>query len=657
MFNKKTLRTIGVVLVALPLVMYGSLNHDTSTIDRPALTVGELSLSEAEFNYYVEQELQRLAEQFGIDPGELGVQQNELVRARVIEQFLERFLMVDMVHEIGLVAQDQEVEASVRADSRFSVDGAYAPDRFSALVSDPQFFLAQVRENLAVSKVENIFVGAAIEVPQISEQLANFRGETRFVRQVSVPVDLSDTTLAAVELSEEQLNNYYNTNLADYEIPTRAKFEYIWLVPEEYLDQVQIDEQQLRAEHEKRSALATTNEELQLSLLEVATEQEANTALEEIASGADFATLARERSLDIGSRGAGGDLGFLTREDLDAQIATEIFDSEIGEVVGPFAVGDGWQVFMITGAIGAQVDNFEDIREELLEDVRKFEADTIVAGIADRLSDLIVEEVEQLSDTAQQLEIELRQTEWISAVSEIDSLPAPFSNEQIFATAFDNVLLESGNNSELLTLEDGGYVVIRAIEHEPARVEELSDVKEQVRVAAARESEILRISSMVEAKLRELVGETDNENTIDDLTVTLPDTLDENVAAADSTALRPSEQEIVFDFDDNPLIEIPRYGELPAEIPDIDRNLLFVGQNIIGLSIPAYLMNYSMADEALLVYRIENIETGESDEQLLEVIGGSVAQSESLVLIDGLLTELSADREYSVNTDTDNVDS
>lgn len=68
-------------------------------------------------------------------------------------------------------------------------------------------------------------------------------------------------------------------------------------------------------------------------------------------------------------------------------------------------------------------------------------------------------------------------------------------------------------------------------------------------------------------------------------------------------------------------------------------------------------MNYSMADEALLVYRIENIETGESDEQLLEVIGGSVAQSESLVLIDGLLTELSADREYSVNTDTDNVDS
>lgn len=109
-----------------------------------------------------------------------------------------------------------------------------------------------------------------------------------------------------------------------------------------------IDEQVTEAEilrvYEETVGNAEGPEEVRASHILVETEEEGMAILKELADGADFAALARDRS--TGPTGpSGGDLGYFGREAMVEPFATAAFALEIGEV-GPDPVKTqfGWHV-------------------------------------------------------------------------------------------------------------------------------------------------------------------------------------------------------------------------------------------------------------------------------------------------------------------------
>lgn len=109
--------------------------------------------------------------------------------------------------------------------------------------------------------------------------------------------------------------------------------------------------------------------DIQHILLE--TEEEANEVLALLQEGADFAELARTRSLDLAARGNGGDLGFFTRQDMVAPFADAAFAAEIGEIVGPVETDFGFHVI------------------EVLEQEAAYELSRIVVASEDEAQDVI----------------------------------------------------------------------------------------------------------------------------------------------------------------------------------------------------------------------------------------------------------------------------
>ncbi len=79
----------------------------------------------------------------------------------------------------------------------------------------------------------------------------------------------------------------------------------------------------------------------------VATEDEARAILDELADGADFEALARERSLDENARGNGGDLGFFGRGEMVAAFEQAAFGADVGEIVGPIQTEYGFHVIQV----------------------------------------------------------------------------------------------------------------------------------------------------------------------------------------------------------------------------------------------------------------------------------------------------------------------
>ncbi|MFN8531289.1 MAG: peptidylprolyl isomerase [Anaerolineae bacterium] len=71
----------------------------------------------------------------------------------------------------------------------------------------------------------------------------------------------------------------------------------------------------------------------------------ANTILQQLQSGADFAALAAQYSIDITTKDNGGDLGWFTREELiDPSLADVAFTMEPGSIAGPVPTALGYHI-------------------------------------------------------------------------------------------------------------------------------------------------------------------------------------------------------------------------------------------------------------------------------------------------------------------------
>lgn len=81
----------------------------------------------------------------------------------------------------------------------------------------------------------------------------------------------------------------------------------------------------------------------------VATQAEAEALLAQLRGGADFATLAREHSVDTASGAGGGELGWFEREQLVPEFADPAFAAKPGTLVGPVSSRYGWHLIDVLG--------------------------------------------------------------------------------------------------------------------------------------------------------------------------------------------------------------------------------------------------------------------------------------------------------------------
>ncbi len=106
----------------------------------------------------------------------------------------------------------------------------------------------------------------------------------------------------------------------------------------------------------------------------------AESALRQLAAGADFAELARRLSRDP-SAGTGGYQGELSRENLPPAFADVIFSLKPGEVSKVVPADYGFHVFQVMERFPAGVVPLEEARGEVLERLRQERADRLLAGL------------------------------------------------------------------------------------------------------------------------------------------------------------------------------------------------------------------------------------------------------------------------------------
>lgn len=117
---------------------------------------------------------------------------------------------------------------------------------------------------------------------------------------------------------------------------------------------------ELEKAYGERRCLFEPGPRRRLANIVVATRAEADDALRQIRDGEPFAEVARAVSLDGSTLEQGGDLGFVTRDQLEEEYGRLAFDTPVGRTFGPVETRYGWNV----GRVVAEKAPVEQTRAE-----------------------------------------------------------------------------------------------------------------------------------------------------------------------------------------------------------------------------------------------------------------------------------------------------
>ncbi len=144
-----------------------------------------------------------------------------------------------------------------------------------------------------------------------------------------------------------------------------------------------VTEDAVRAQYDKFVADFVPAEEIRASHILVADEAEANAIKAELDGGADFATIAKEKSIDPGAAN-GGDLGFFGKGMMVAPFEAAAFAlTDIGQISAPVKSQFGWHIIKLEEKRQSTPPAFEQVAGQLQQQLLMQTFDDTVARLMD----------------------------------------------------------------------------------------------------------------------------------------------------------------------------------------------------------------------------------------------------------------------------------
>lgn len=118
--------------------------------------------------------------------------------------------------------------------------------------------------------------------------------------------------------------------------------------------------------YDEQVKLQQLDDEVRLRQILVESRERADQIITEIADGRDFAEAALEYSEDVRTRLEGGDLGWISPNDLDDPFPAMIGDTVTGTVSSPFETVDGWIILKVDERRTTPPKTKQEMRPEII---------------------------------------------------------------------------------------------------------------------------------------------------------------------------------------------------------------------------------------------------------------------------------------------------
>ena len=431
------------------------------------------------------------------------------LKDQAVNQLINQRLLSVEADRLGLRVSPDELVQMIQQVPAFQSNGVFDSTRYQRVLSSlrmtPEIFENQQREALRIEKLQ-AFVGSGAQVSEIEahEWYQWQNNQVKIDYFVAAPREDE-----SIELSDEEVTDYFKENAESYKTKPQAKARYIQFLAADFSDQVDISDADITSYYEaNKTAFGTPKTvEARHILIRVDENADAETVedgrkrllpvLELARTGEDFGELAKIYSEGPTAEN-GGFLGAFKKEDMVAPFAEKAFSMAVDEVSDPVRTRFGWHLIKVEKINEATTKTVEEVKDTISETLKKEKT----KGLASDAAEVFYENVfpgDDLEKIGMEQKLTVTTTDFFDAAGP-DTIA---TGRTKFAQ--DALALNPEEISELLSLGDDFYL-LQTIEKKEAQIPELEAVKEKVRADLLKQKQDEKAATDAEAILASVVG-------------------------------------------------------------------------------------------------------------------------------------------------------
>ena len=489
--RERIMGVVGWVILGFLVVAFAffGLNSylQTDAITYAAVVNGEeISLAQHQRSY--ERLRRSMEEQLGeaFDPALLN---DGLLKANALQQLINQRLVLQAADAAGFSASNEQVAARISAIEAFREDGVFSKEKYEQVLGYQGIRPAEFEQNLKQDIIASQFTGGMAATAAAPEknlsQAFLLEGQQRRFSYLILPLSTFSSNVA---VSEDEIATYFEAHGDAFMTPERVRAQYLELNVATLDPGIEVDEQALQALYDEQASKYVTPEErharhILIRLLPDADDEATTAALEKADSivsrlegGEEFAALATELSDDPGSAANGGDLGFFGRGIMAPEFENAVFELQPGELSKPVKSPFGFHVIELVEIRPEMATPLAEVRDELTAQLLSSERGDLFYEKSETLSNLAFEQPDSLQAAADELDLEIRDTGWVSA----NDGAGVAEHVSVREALFSEDVLDNGNNSAAIEIATDHVVVLRVVERQEAARQPLDVVREQI---------------------------------------------------------------------------------------------------------------------------------------------------------------------------------
>ncbi len=499
-----------VILIVIPFAFWGIQEYFGGPADQKVAEVNGEEIVKRVFDAQVQDQRRYLKSILGSSFDALYSDENKL-KQTVLDDIILNTLLTGETKNAGYRISNNVLTARIQSVPQFQTAGRFDVKKYEQLLASQRRSPVEFENQLRQEESINQFQGSAVYTSFLPNQ-----GKQRYaaLKQQKRNFDyfLIKPNVETIDVTESDIKNYYKANKASFKTPERVKLEYLELKQKDIADRLSFTEEEIQSYYDDDPERYQTPElrkasHILLKLDEDASDDQVTAALDKLQAAADrinkgetFASVAKELSEDKFSAKNGGNLGFLSRTDIDNPVFVQkVFSMDKGDMSSPIRTSLGVQLIKLEDITAPKTKSFEQVKSQIENELRAEAATKEFVELQEKLSNLSYVNEDNLEAAADELNMKVQTSDWIqgATLEGIASYPA------VVNAAFSEEVLGKGANSELLEVGDGHSIVVRVAEHEPSNAQPLKEVMDKVKAAVrtvkAREQLIAKGSEIIKA--------------------------------------------------------------------------------------------------------------------------------------------------------------
>ena len=446
--------------------------------NRAVIKVDDMEILQDEMNVKLQENIRKTQNMFG-DAVTVDDEMRKDILAGLVKQNLTDMIIAREAQKENVSISDELIQQIISSQPEFmDASGRFSPELLRRQLSyfdmSEQEYINDLRQSILSRHLVSSPVEGIIFPQFMNRYITRIENQQKIFDYISVnPAGLKIDR----DISDEEIEQYYEDFAPQFEEAEKRDVSFIELKIADLTRNITPSDDEIKAFYQDNIADYVIPEKREVLQMVFDNEAEAEAAYKLLQSGSDFYQVAADKAGQDKETTA---LGEVTADSLLPELATEVFDAKLNDVVGPLNSEFGWHILKVIAVTPKKETSLASVKDKIISLLRQEraydEALEIMAAVEDKIG-----AGADLKTIAKEYDAKILSVKGLKEDGSYTSLSSKAYADLVTSADFLDTAFSYNENEVSQTIEtENGFVLAAVDKIEDARLKNIDEVKPEI---------------------------------------------------------------------------------------------------------------------------------------------------------------------------------